>query len=198
MTGQDQTLLPALEPPPGLGERQRSEPCDLPVQGARELVDHDPLRRIRDHAGDSGAEFFADAEHRERPQPCRHVAQTDRRKRRRDRVKVPLGRDGVHDRSIRRPARRKVRNRHIRPELTAGRTLSGSGGADDHADPPVGLVGRQFRLQVKIAAAFGVEQRLDAGCPVAVIIGTAVVDFDFFHVVTTFIFCPGYCFLRSS
>ena len=32
----------------------------------------------------------------------------------------------------------------------------------------------------------------------AVIIGTAVVDFDFFHVVTTFIFCPGYCFLRSS
>ena len=108
----------------------------LAIEGGGEFVDHDALLRFRDHSGDSGAELLADAEHVERPEPRRYVAEPDGGECGGNGVEVSIRCDCVNDGPVVRPVVIEVGDRDVRPELSANRTFSGTGRADDHADAP--------------------------------------------------------------
>ena len=185
--GQEDDPL-ALGAPPGLGEGERAELGDLPVDDRGELVD-DRLARGLDHqARQVGAELLAVGEDRIGAQPGRNRPEADRAQRRRHVVKRAGRRDRVDDRPVVRPFRRPE-GRGLAEDQAADRGLARAGRPDDDADLPVaGKV--ELGVEGEVAAALGVEQGFDPRRPVAVEVRAAVADRDL-HVVTTLTVRPS-------
>ena len=116
-------MLLTLQSPPRFGESQRSEACDLAIKSGGEFVDHDAPRRFRDHSGDSGAEFLADAEYVKWAKPRGNIAEADGGECRCDGVEVAVRSDCVNDGPVVRPVVIEVGDRDVRPELSANRTF---------------------------------------------------------------------------
>lgn len=83
---------------PRLGEDRRAHLRDLAVDNGGEFVHHSPDQPLAGQTGKSGTELLAVAQHVERPQPCRDVAEPHGGERSRHRIKVPVRGDAVDHR----------------------------------------------------------------------------------------------------